>query len=242
MLSYEAEYKAQLQTNWKQFYSGSLTNANLRDDIQPDTEYQVRVRTIASKGKREGKGLWSEPPVVFRTKPLPAAPPHNIKADALGSTVVRVEWDAAPTPADGVLSYEAEYKTQTESEWTPFYRDTLTSAILNNLQHSTNYEVRVRVVTGKAESAWEVVHTSTPPAPPSIAIDTVASTTVKFTLTVSDDGVSSYEIEYKTQAETEWTSLGKPNPPSLPEKPGTRYRLRSTCASKNRQRRKCLGE
>ena len=177
---------------------------------------------------------------------MPAAPPQNIKAYALTPTVVRVEWDAAPTPDDGVLSYEAEYKTRMESEWTPFYCDTLNYATLNDLKPNINYEVRVRVVTGKDRSTWEVVDTSTPPATPSITIDTLTSTTVKIiciAASVSDDGDLSSEVEYKTQTESEWTSFGQTKSAFVTLEslePDIDYE--STCASNNRQRRKCLGE
>lgn len=81
----------------------------------------------------------------------PAAP----AVSALGSTGLRVDWDAPKNTGPAISGYDVEYRERgTEDYLDAGHEDTQTRATITGLARQTLYEVRVRGVNDEGTGAW----------------------------------------------------------------------------------------
>ena len=74
---------------------------------------------------------------------------------ALGSTGLRVAWDAPENTGRAISDYDVEYRARgTETYLDAGHEGTETGATITGLARQTLYEVRVRAVNGEGAGAW----------------------------------------------------------------------------------------
>ncbi len=168
--------------------------------LQPQTNYQVRVRSACAGGLLSD---WSEP-IAFRTTadPLLCNTP-DVSFDDVTPDAVRLNWTVPGT------SFRIEYRQLGSSNWADNVRQASASPFnLIGLRSDTEYELRVRQeCSGGRLSDWSTeIRFRTLPLPivcptPELRLDTVLTTTA--TLRWTPDAAR-VEVSFRRASEVDW--------------------------------------
>lgn len=132
--------------------------------------------------------------------------PTGLSSSGITSSAATVSW----TSVSGTVSYDVDYKTNASSTWTNAATGTTSTSVnLSGLSASTLYDWRVRTNCSGSSSVYTQMQftTSTPacnaPTGLSSSSVTTSSATVSWTAV---SGAVSYDVDYKTNATSTWTS------------------------------------
>ncbi len=128
---------------WRTAPNGAFATAETPENqfriinLQANTTYQVEVRTNCPAGVSSGFGRAEE----FRTLALDpnCAVPADVSFSNITGTTAQVSWSAVT----GAIRYTVEYRRITDLDWASV-TTTTTEIVLENLQTSTRYLVRLR--------------------------------------------------------------------------------------------------
>ncbi|HPZ04138.1 MAG TPA: fibronectin type III domain-containing protein, partial [Bacteroidales bacterium] len=198
--SWQIEYKTAAATSWT---TQTVTNPTYTmTGLQPSTNYQVRVKSLCGSGVESGYTT----PVSFTTAAPPCVAPTNLAISNVSSTGATATWTAGGSET----SWEIEYKTTAATTWTTQVVSAPTYT-MTGLQPSTAYEVKVKSLCGTGvESDYTTVVSFTTAAPPcvvptNLAISNISSTEATATW-IAGGTESFWQIEYKTETATDWTT------------------------------------
>ncbi len=117
------------------------TSINLTN-LQPNTTYQVRIRTQCSQN---GTVLSQTSPITafttLNSQGIQCLPPTNISSTPVGASSVQVSWTAAV----GAIQYNLRYRIVGTGTWiTNTINASLTDITLSNLTPASTYEFQMR--------------------------------------------------------------------------------------------------
>ncbi len=173
---------------------------NVRTDM---LQYRASDGLIAAA--THGRGIF--------TTIVGAAPPACGNATGLNTTTIStngavLNWNSV----SGALNYNVDYKTNASTTWVnAATATTSTSVALTGLTQATLYDYRVLANCSTGSGAYVAAQfTTTAPAtcnaPTSLNASAITTTTATLNWTTVS-GAASYEVEYKLNTATTWTSV-----------------------------------
>ncbi len=124
------------------------------EGLDPDTEYEVQVRSSSTAGDSE----WSALSPV-RTPPLPPTPVEP-EVTETSTTSVTVGWKVPDDDGPPITSYDLRYRVGSEGAFTDGPQDVAgTSTTIEGLDPDTEYEVQIRSSSSAGDSEWSAVGT-----------------------------------------------------------------------------------
>ena len=157
--------------------------------LQPDTEYNVRIRAICNTGDTSAYSNID----TFTTLRCEAV--TDVEATNIGSTTANITWTNGSNPATGWI---IEYSTDGDFNQSATQTATSQPYTLDNLEPNTTYYVRITTICGSNNSdAYSNVDTFTtqrlPCLAPTLSVSNVESNSA--TITWTNNG-NDTEIEY----------------------------------------------
>ena len=174
----------------------SLTNGTL---------YTVRVLAVNSVGDSAASNTDTGTPST-----TPSAP-TNVQAS--GNAELTVTWDAPDDGGSAITGYTVQWKSGSESYSTTRQATvTTTTHTIPSLTNDTTYTLRVKATNANGDSDWTET-TGTPASGPSVGTVTsgmITQTSAVITVTIAnpDTNTQTVNLQYKRNADTNWTSGG----------------------------------
>lgn len=148
--TYTIEYTENGQENW-QMITGISTNTYLLDNLNPATTYQVRVSCTCDDASESDPTM-----AIFTTTELCGSVSGLTVSNIVGTSAM-VSW--TPSSIGTVYEYVLEYSEAGMDSWSTISGITETSYLLDGLEPSTNYDVRVMSnCDNSGSSNWVVGH------------------------------------------------------------------------------------
>lgn len=196
-ISYNIQYRPTGTTTWTT--TTSTTTSKSITNLLAAKPYEFQVQTVcAMTSAYSASGN-------FTTLTPPCNTPSNLVASSITISSALLSWQAV----SDATSYNVQYKTISESNWTTL--NTITNSInLDNLAVATSYEFKVQAlcIATSAYSDTSAFTTLTPncdvPSALSASNITVSSASLSWQ---SVPGSTSYDVQYKTIAESNWTTI-----------------------------------
>ena len=134
--TYQGQYKKTADPNWIAI-TGNITSLYDIDGLDPETEYEARVRAT-----NEGGSSSYSSPDSATTDAAPVLTPANVMLDVVDHDTLRLTWSEGTggTPD----SYQGEYKKTAESNWIAITGNITSPYDIDGLDSETEYEARVR--------------------------------------------------------------------------------------------------
>ena len=195
-------------------YNNQVSYSILIEDLQPDTMYEVRVRTEDNIGNFSGWKVGQGKTLDHNAYVL--EPPTNLYLNSTEYDKIEVGWNnfGGQSPTEELEGYEIQWKRGVDVNWASMFIPRTWSdqqsyiIILDNLLGDTLYDVRIRSKdTFGRNSEWKSGSITTPsggttPTLPTPVLFTVGSpynNTIKFKWTgasvANSQGVNGYEIK-----------------------------------------------
>ncbi len=201
--SYTLEYRRLNDSNWT-LRQVSGTSASL-DGLQPETMYELRVRTNCSGGSFSEFNL-----TTFQTQPVPCLAPQPVLGERTTSSLA-LSWPVVPD----ANQYELEWRSGASS-WNGIVLNG-TAFTISGLVASTDYEIRVRsICPGPAGNRFSSFSTLTgrtldPPCP-SVQLSSVVPLTnsIQLAWIPVPDAFSGYRLRWKRASDTNFLQLDLP--------------------------------
>ena len=174
----------------------SLTNGTL---------YTVRVLAVNAVGDSAASNTDTGTPST-----TPSAP-TNVQAS--GNAELTVTWDAPDDGGSAITGYTVQWKSGTQSYNTTRQATvTTTTHTIGSLTNDTTYTLRVKATNANGDSGWTEI-TATPVSGPSVGTVTsgmITQTSAVITVTIAnpDTNTQTVNLQYKRNADTNWTSGG----------------------------------
>jgi len=135
---YIIAYITEEMDDWTEI-SHSITSEYTFDTFEPDTEYQVKVKTVCSA---EESSDFTDP-ITFTTL-VTCQPPANPSATAVADESATINWEQG---SDGNDDFMLSYTVQYEDDWTDM--DVVgTTQSLSGLNPGTPYQVKISSICG----------------------------------------------------------------------------------------------
>ena len=134
--TYQGQYKKTADPNWIAI-TGNITSTYDIDGLDPETEYEARVRAT-----NEGGSSSYSSPDSATTDAAPVLIPANVMLDVVDHDTLRLTWSEGMggTPD----SYQGEYKKTADSNWIAITGNITSPYDIDGLDSETEYEARVR--------------------------------------------------------------------------------------------------
>ena len=219
---YVVEYKKTSDTSWTSHttvtaVSGTNTYETIISNLDFSTEYDVRVR--ANNGVTSDDYNWAEGSGTT----LPDLPVSLEVAP--GIEQLTLSWDEpTETGPVAITGYVVEYKKTSDTSWSSHTTVTAVSGtntyetIITSLDHSTEYDVRVRAdndvtLQEQDDYNWEEGGgTTLPDVPASLEVapgDKKLTVTWKEPAESGNVSITGYFVQYKKNTDTSWISLSQ---------------------------------
>jgi hypothetical protein len=197
---YRTETLNGTSTVWAQEGATTIGNVVVSMITSRTSDNLVAVATHAN-------GLFSAT-VTSTVAPPACSTPTGLASSAITSTGATVSW----TAVSGAVSYDLQYRVNGGTTWTSVAGVTTASRALTGLTASTTYEFQVRTNCSGSSSAFSASSTFATSAAGTCAVPTgLASSAITTTgATVSWTAVSgavSYDLQYRVNGGTTWTSV-----------------------------------
>ena len=205
---YKVEYKASSSSKWLHATYTSSTSATV-DDLNCNAGYNFRVRARGN-GTTYSTTYGDPSSSVSETTDKCKAPaPTGLTVTSDTDESVSLSWTAV-TDAE---RYKVEYKASTSSTWLHATYTSSTSATVDDLEHTTGYDFRVRArgdgspystLYGEpSTSLSETTDKPTPPAPQGLEVTSDTDDSVSLRWTAVTDAAK-YKVEYKASTSSTW--------------------------------------
>jgi len=196
---YRTETLSGTATVWAQEGASSIGNVVVSMITSRSVDNLVAISTHAN-------GLYSAT-VTALTAPV-CSVPAGLASASITSNSATASW----TAVSGAVSYDLQYRVNGGTTWTSIAAITTASRALAGLTASTTYEFQVRTNCSASSSAFSTSATFTTSAAALCAVPAgLASSTITTTgATVSWTAVSgavSYDLQYRVNGGTTWTSI-----------------------------------
>jgi hypothetical protein len=202
ILSYDLRYRIVGDAAWTA--SDATTSAATIDGLLASTPYEFQVRAL----NVAGAGAWSTS--AFATPwDLPSVP-ADLALEA-GDELLVADWAASAPNGGGAVSYEVEYRSSPDTEWTAAATTAETTATIDGLSNGTGYTVRVRATTPVASSAWteaSAVPVTLPGTPADLAATGGDSAIELDWAAPTDTGgtaIAGYDVRYRLAGDSTWS-------------------------------------
>ena len=169
------------------------------------TEYTVRVLAVNAKDDSDASNTDTGTPST-----TPSAP---TSVQASGNAELVVTWDAPNNGGSAITGYTVQWKSGSESYSTTRQATvTTTTNTIPTLTNGTTYTLRVKATNANGDSDWTET-TGTPASGPGVGTVTsgsITQTSAVITVTISNPDTNSQTVnlQYKRNADTNWTSGG----------------------------------
>ena len=205
-------YKVQWKSGTQSFGSsrqhttadGAATSYTI-PSLTNGTEYTVRVLAVNAVGDSAASNTDTGTPST-----TPSAP-TNVQAS--GNAELTVTWDAPDDGGSAITGYTVQWKSGTQSYNTTRQATvTTTTHTIGSLTNDTTYTLRVKATNANGDSGWTEI-TATPVSGPSVGTVTsgmITQTSAVITVTIAnpDTNTQTVNLQYKRNADTNWTSGG----------------------------------
>ena len=169
------------------------------------TEYTVRVLAVNAKDDSDASNTATGTPST-----TPGAP-SNVQAS--GNAELTVTWNAPNNGGSAITGYTVQWKSGTQSYNTSRQATvTTTTHTIPSLTNGTTYTLRVKATNANGDSGWTEI-TGTPVSGPGVGTVTsgmITQTSAVITVTIAnpDTNTQTVNLQYKRNADTNWTSGG----------------------------------
>ena len=211
---YDVQYKltSASASGWREWNSGMSTTLSATiTGLTNGDSYQVRVRAENSAGA----GDWSAAASATPAAQAPSKP--DAPTLTVGSTQLKVAWDAPTANGAQITDYDVRYKRTSATTWTEWNdSDTSTAigTIITGLSNGQSYDVQVRATNSVGDSQWSDSASATPaaaaPAAPTNFAATAGDGEVRLTWDNPGDATIT-KWQYQQKAGTDsygaWTDI-----------------------------------
>ncbi|KAI6182409.1 hypothetical protein M3Y97_00377300 [Aphelenchoides bicaudatus] len=219
-LSYSVLYRVEGNSN--DLVSNSTTPSLTLVDLEPNTQYMIRVQAVDSSRKA---GRLSSP-LILRTKneDFEIGQVRNLKVIVVGADSAQVEWDPPLMSTPKSLRYKFFYRRLNTAENEEEIQSVVvkTSYALHSLRKNAEYSVRVQVVDGSNAGPSSLIvrfqtFSDIPDAPPqNIKLDAPEYGTMRIRwspppLDQQNGNLTSYKIRYKTKGRSSKSLIAMAN-------------------------------
>ena len=231
--SYNLQWKTNAGTAWTTVSNLTATSYSLTG-LTAGTTYNFQVQTICSSSS---SSTYATPVNFTTTTATVCNTPTGLAAGTITYNSASLSW-AAVTGATG---YNLQWKTNAATTWTTVSNLTGTSYNLTGLAASTTYNFKIQTICSATSSSayttavnfTTTAQTCTVPSGLTASNITASSATVSWT-TVT--GVIGYNLQWKTNAATAWTTVSNLTTPTYSLTgltPNTTYnfKVQSICSS-----------
>lgn len=139
---------------------------------------------------------------------LDCASPVSSSSSAVDANSISVSWSTINSADE----YEVQYKLSGSSEDWSTQTVSETTIVIENLQPSISYAVRIRAICGGSLSAFGAIESVTTDAISCEQVVTTSSIPSSSSIDLAWNAVSSasnYEVQYKVSGSTSWTSMSE---------------------------------
>ena len=149
--------------------------------------------------------------VALEIVEAPPSAPTSVQAS--GNAELVVTWDAPNSGGSAITGYTVQWKSGSESYSTTRQATvTTTTHTIGALTNDTTYTLRVKATNANGDSDWTEI-TATPVSGPSVGTVTsgmITQTSAVITVTIANPDTNSQTVnlQYKRNADTNWTSGG----------------------------------
>jgi len=186
--------------------------------LDSKTSYDVRV--IPNDGTEDGTERMALN--LFQTDNTPPTQPGALSASVVTTSSATVSWGASSDADGDSITYRVEYRHNSTAPWTSGGSTSGTSQPLSGLDAEQAYDVRVTPNDGTDDgpdrTTLNLFTTETPNTPPtqpgtlSASAVTANSATVSWGASSDVDGDTiTYQVDYRRNGDTTWTSSGSTN-------------------------------
>jgi len=216
-ITYRVEYRHNGTAPWTSGGSTSGTSQPL-SGLDSKTSYDVRV--IPNDGTEDGTERMALN--LFQTDNTPPTQPGALSASVVTTSSATVSWGASSDADGDSITYRVEYRHNSTAPWTSGGSTSGTSQPLSGLDAEQAYDVRVTPNDGTDDgpdrTTLNLFTTETPNTPPtqpgtlSASAVTANSATVSWGASSDVDGDTiTYQVDYRRNGDTTWTSSGSTN-------------------------------
>jgi len=217
-ITYQVDYRQNGATSWSSAGTTTSTSKAL-SGLTAATAYDVRI--TPNDGSVDGPDRTTAS--LFTTLAAANSPPTQpgtLSAASITSSSATVSWGASTDPDGDTITYQLDYRQNGATSWSDGGSTTSTSRALSGLAAATGYDVRVTPndgsVDGPDRTATNLFTTlagaNSPPTQPgtlSAASVTDTSATVSWGASTDPDGDTiTYQVDYRQNGTTSWSSAG----------------------------------
>ncbi len=147
--NYDVRYRIGSEGEWGEGPQDVTGTSAIIEGLEPDTAYEVQVRSSGSSGDSEWVAL-----STVRTA-APPLPPVDPGVTERSSSSLTVGWTAPTAEGPPITGYDVRYRVGSDGAWTDGPQDMAgTSAIIEGLEPDTAYEVQVRSSSAAGNGEW----------------------------------------------------------------------------------------
>ena len=189
----------------RQQTAGASATSHKITGLTNGTLYTVRVLAVNSAGDSDASNTDTGTPST-----TPSAP-TNVQAS--GNAELTVTWDASDDGGSAITGYTVQWKSGTQSYSTSRQATvTTTTHTIGSLTNDTVYTLRVKATNANGDSDWTET-TGTPASGPgagTVTSGSITRTSAVITVTIANPDTNSQTVnlQYKRNADTNWTSGG----------------------------------
>jgi hypothetical protein len=175
--------------------SGAMVNAT---GLIAATQYDFEVQSVCTGLNSSWSGIYN-----FTTAGATCSAPTGLTANNITTTSAQLSWGST-----GATSYNIQYRVNGTSTWTST-ASTGATITISALTASTQYDFQVQSDCGGTLSSWSVVSnfaTTVPTCNAPTGLSAGNTTNSSAQLVWISTGASSYNIQYKVNGTSTWTS------------------------------------
>ncbi|XP_056421865.1 collagen alpha-1(XII) chain isoform X3 [Hyla sarda] len=170
-------------------------------DLKPETEYEVKVYSVV-----EGE---SSDPLVGQETTLPIPNIRNLNIYDIGTTTMRVRWEAAPGATGYQLLYEPVNATVPSTEKEERFDASVTDVRLENLFPNTEYTLTLYALVDDLTSDPLTAQEVTLPVqgPRNVRLRDITHSSMNVLWDPAPGNVRKYIVRYKAEAEEDFKEV-----------------------------------
>ncbi len=153
-ITYQVDYRRNGDTPWSDGGSTIATSRSL-SGLSDDQSYDVRV--TPNDGTEDGTNRTALNLFTTETINTPPTQPGTLSASAVTTNSATVSWLASTDVNGDTITYQVDYRRSGDTPWSDGGTTVGTSKLLNNLDSSQSYDVKVTPNDGTEDGASRTV-------------------------------------------------------------------------------------